>query len=389
MNPTPRPSRCRLCRHPLPHEPFFQLAPMPAAAQNLPTFDQLAADRPATLTLSCCPRCTLVQSRDPPPPYWRDVIRAVAYSDAMRHLRRQQFADFVRRYHLNGKTALEIGSGRGEYLQLLAEAGLRPTGCEHHRDNVRHARAAGHRVVTAFPHPRSRLWPGAPFAALCSFNFIEHWPDPVAVLTAAARQLAPDAVALIEAPNFEMILAKGLLAEFIADHLSYFTRATLSLTLQLAGFEPLAIRTLFDDYILSIEARRLSLPTPAPFRTTLTTLTRTLRELVDRYAPRPIALWGAGHQAIAAIALAGIGLHIAYVVDSAPFKQGRYTPVTHRPIVPPHHLRDHPPAALLVAAGGYNWEIARQARALCPELPIFLLDGDRLAPFTDDARPSS
>ncbi len=51
---------------------------------------------------------------------------------------------------------------------------------------------------------------------------------------------------------------------------------------------------------------------------------------------------------------------IAYVVDSDPHKQGRFTPVTHLPIVPPQRLRAEPVDTVLVTALAYRKEILEQ-----------------------------
>jgi hypothetical protein len=75
-----------------------------------------------------------------------------------------------------------------------------------------------------------------------------------------------------------------------------------------------------------------------------------------------VAVWGAGHQALAVLALADLGNKIAYVVDSAPFKQGRYTPATHIPIVSPEQLVENPIGAIIIMAASYSDEVARLIR---------------------------
>ena len=87
-----------------------------------------------------------------------------------------------------------------------------------------------------------------------------------------------------------------------------------------------------------------------------------LRAFINRFPPRSVAVWGAGHQALAALALGDLGGTIRYVVDSAPFKQNRFTPATHLPIVPPARLADDPPAAIIVMAASYSDEVARLIR---------------------------
>ena len=59
----------------------------------------------------------------------------------------------------------------------------------------------------------------------------------------------------------------------------------------------------------------------------------------------------------------GIAPHIRYVLDSAPFKQGRYTPATHLPIVPPERLAEGEVDAVIVLAASYSDEVLRTLRA--------------------------
>ena len=53
----------------------------------------------------------------------------------------------------------------------------------------------------------------------------------------------------------------------------------------------------------------------------------------------------------------GLKDRIKYVVDSAPFKQGKYTPATHIPIVAPSVLDKNPVDAIIIMAGSYSDEI--------------------------------
>ena len=55
-----------------------------------------------------------------------------------------------------------------------------------------------------------------------------------------------------------------------------------------------------------------------------------------------------------------------FVVDSAPFKQGRYTPATHIPVVSPEHIKSEGIDALLVMAGSYSQEIVDIVRMSWP-----------------------
>jgi hypothetical protein len=63
------------------------------------------------------------------------------------------------------------------------------------------------------------------------------------------------------------------------------------------------------------------------------------------------------------IALMDLGRSIKFVVDSAPFKQNKYTPGTHVPIFSPDVLHTKPVAAIIVMAASYSDEVAKTIHA--------------------------
>ncbi len=349
---------CRLCRMTLPGQPLLQLTNMPASAQGFPDKASLVQDKGADLRILQCEACGLVQADCAPVSYWREVIRATAFSPQMRIFRQAFLNDFVQAHQLAGKSVLEIGCGRGEYLSLLSEAGMMPVGTEFGVANSAAARAAGHTVIETFPDNPSVTLDGAPFSAFASFNFMEHWPDPSQVLRAIVHNMSDDCVGLIEVPNFDMILAKHLFSEFIADHLSYFTADSLKLVLNMNGFEVVSCQSIWHDYILSAIVRKRHPAKVEPFAAHRAHLQTSVDSFLKSCAGQGVALWGAGHQALATVSLLGLQDKIAYVVDSAPFKQGRYTPASHLPIHAPDHLRSEPVGSVLVMAAGFSDEIA-------------------------------
>ena len=69
-------------------------------------------------------------------------------------------------------------------------------------------------------------------------------------------------------------------------------------------------------------------------------------------------MWGASHQGFTLAATTSLGKNVEYIIDSAPFKQGRFAPASHVPIVPPDHYFEEPVDAVLIVAPGYTDEIA-------------------------------
>jgi hypothetical protein len=135
-------------------------------------------------------------------------------------------------------------------------------------------------------------------------------------------------------------------------------RETFLATLNLNGFEVLDCAELREGYVLSAEVKKRGVLDLSAFSGRQAEIAARLNAFVGRFGERKVAVWGAGHQALAALALAKLGGKVRYVVDSAPFKQGKYTPGTHLPVVPPDALRSDPVEAVIVMAASYSDEVA-------------------------------
>jgi 2-polyprenyl-3-methyl-5-hydroxy-6-metoxy-1,4-benzoquinol methylase len=353
---------CRVCQGTLFKEPLLSLENMPQVAQQLPTPSSLARDEGITLNIYQCSSCGLVQLNSEPVPYWREVIRATAFSQEMGDFRKQQFALFLERYGLVGKKVVEVGCGKGEYLSLMQQAGADVYGAEYGEASAVHCTKAGLKVEQIFVESPLIQLANAPFDGFFIMNFLEHLCNPNATLQGICANLTPNAVGLIEVPNFDMMLKKNLFSEFVADHLFYFTRETLNALLERNGFEVLETREIWHDYIISSVVRKRSPTDLSAFRNQQERLTHELAQFVSTFGKKNVAVWGAGHQALAVLALTNLGDSIKYVVDSAPFKQGCYTPATHIPIVPPDALTSDPVAAVIVMAAAYSDEVASVIR---------------------------
>lgn len=369
---------CRWCHGALEPEPVFELSGIPQGAQALPTREQLLSDHPVNLHLYRCADCSLVQAVCEPVTYHREVIRANAVSPAMQSFRQHQLVHWVTSHRLQQAKVVEIGCGKGEFLGLLKDAGAKPVGIEYGCEAVQHAKSAGFEVWQHYlgdgPLPTAEKFPG-----WACFNFLEHWPDPRQVLRNLRLCLAPGAVGLVEVPNFEMVLRQRMLTELIPDHLFYFTPDTLRRCLEVSGFEVRSVEPIWHDYILSAQVQsRPSLPLPG-FEEGLRELNRALQTFVELHAHMGVAIWGAGHQALTTLALSGVAKRVKYVVDSAPFKQGRFTPVTHLAIRDPNALTQDPVGAVVVMAAGYSDEVVSILRqSFDPTLKVAVLRPDHL-----------
>jgi len=343
--------KCRVCGNNLYEEPLLSYENMPKAAQYLPDKNALKSDKGVDLEVCQCSGCGLVQLSNDPVPYYKEVIRAAGISEEMMAFRKKQFTDLVEKYSLKGKKVIEIGCGRGEYLSIMARTGVKAYGLEQGKDAVRQCLSQGLNV--------SRRIKDGPFDAFYILSFLEHLPKPSRTLREIGDNLTDHAIGLVEVPNFDMIIRKKLFAEFIGDHLLYFTRDTLATTLRSNGFNIIECNEVWHDYIISAVVRKRGRLDLSCFSDQQTKLKTEIDGYISRFKDKRVAIWGAGHQALALISLLELEDKIKYVVDSATFKQGKYTPATHLPIVSPAMLDSDPVDAVIVMAASYSDEVAR------------------------------
>ena len=355
--------RCIACGAPLWETPLLTLDNMPASAQHMPDAQGVKEDRGLTLDLCQCMGCGLVQFDCEPVDYYRDVIRAGGFSKTMVELRRYQYKHLIDSYHLEGKKFIEVGCGQGEFLKVLSEFLVEVHGIEHDPHLVELARAQGLDVTEGFTETEDTRFAGGLYDVFLSFNFLEHQPDPSTMLQAIYRNLEDDAMGLITVPSFEYIMDHNSYYELIRDHLAYYTFETLTPLLERNGFQVEECEVINRDTLSVIVRKRPQMDTENLLEcyVNLKREMETYMKYLDAW-DKKVAIWGASHQGFTLAATTKLGEKARYIIDSAPFKQGKFAPASHLPIVGPDHFHEHPVDAIIITAPGYTDEIAASIR---------------------------
>ena len=355
--------RCIACGAPLWETPLLTLDNMPASAQHMPDAQGVKEDRGLTLDLCQCMGCGLVQFDCEPVDYYRDVIRAGGFSKTMVELRRYQYKHLIDSYHLEGKKFIEVGCGQGEFLKVLSEFPVEVHGIEHDTHLVELARAQGLDVTEGFTETEDTRFAGGLYDVFLSFNFLEHQPDPSTMLQAIYRNLEDDAMGLITVPSFEYIMDHNSYYELIRDHLAYYTFETLTPLLERNGFQVEECEVINRDTLSVIVRKRPQMDTENLLEcyVNLKREMETYMKYLDAW-DKKVAIWGASHQGFTLAATTKLGEKARYIIDSAPFKQGKFAPASHLPIVGPDHFHEHPVDAIIITAPGYTDEIAASIR---------------------------
>lgn len=354
---------CLACKSRLPEQALLKFNGMPASAQNIPSADEVKDDAGIPLSLYQCEACGLVQFDCQPVDYYRDVIRSGGFSTTMAELRRSQYRHLIDTYGLKGKKFIEVGCGQGEFLSVLTEFPVQAFGIEHRGSLVQLAQEKSLSVSQGFTEkPETILGKDGPYDVFLSFNFLEHQPEPGVMLDCIRNNLTEDGMGLITVPSLEYILQYDGYYELIRDHIAYYSFETLRRLLELHGFEVLEEEMINRD-TCSVIVKKHCVSSPVDISAlsrSQSVINQEMEQLIRTLESRgkTLAIWGASHQGFTLAATTCLGAAAKYIIDSAPFKQGRYAPASHLPIVAPSYFQEHPADLILIAAPGYTQEIA-------------------------------
>lgn len=361
---------CRGCKSQIPDEILIKYSNMPKSAQHFPDASNVEKEQGVDILLRQCPYCGLVQAAGEPVSYFRDVIRSSSVSEEMYLFRVKQYREWVDKFGLANRKLIEIGAGSGEYMRCMEEAGTLVYGLEHRHEAVLLGQEAGHLMLEGFIENKDYQIPDGPFDGFYSMNFLEHIPDPSEFLKGIVNNLRENGIGLVEVPNFNMILKNNLYSEFIQDHLNYFTKETLCNLLERSGFDVISCVEIWYDYIISASVKKrrpLSVDGLRKEQENLYTQMQAYLEEKKR-EKKVVAVWGAGHQALANLSLLGMEDKVSFCLDSAGFKQNHYTPATHIPIVSPEFLQEGKVQAVIIMGASYSDEIKRIMEEKYPQI---------------------
>ncbi len=285
-------------------------------------------------------------------------------------------------YALRGGIVLEVGCGKGDFLNLLCDRaqarGLGyDTSCEESETRSDGRVSFFNRYVTpADVTERIDM-------VVCR-HVVEHVHD----IGSFLRLLHAIAVAgggsavYIETPVLEWIVEHQAFWDVFYEHCNYFPMRTLRLLLEHAGFAVLDHRLIFGGQYQALELRpgsadftsppvlEYSGPMLRPFTESLVKSRQDVVAMLDRAgAANGWAIWGAGAKGVS-LANALVTRPPSFAIDMNPSKQGTFLPGTGIPVIAPDDPQVASVPVILVANANYLSEIrAAVARhGSCPQI---------------------
>lgn len=383
---------CRICGANI--EPFMSFGRMPIANGFL-TPDQFANEYFFELAPALCSACGMVQIVEQPDPERMFHENYAFFSSTSRYMQRHfaGFADSVQKRFLDDTDpfVVELGSNDGIMLRNFAEKNIRHLGVEPSGNVAQIARENRVNTISAFFTEELAMRivdEHGPADAMLAANVMCHIPDLNEVAKGARRLLKPAGVLIFEDPYLGDMVEKTSYDQIYDEHVFIFSatsviRAFERHGLELIDAEPQITHGGSMRYTLAAKGSRpissavaqvlsreesLGLGQAETFEqfrgnceASRERLMSTLNTLRDKGTT--VAGYGATSKSTTVINYCGITPeHLAYISDTTPTKQGKFTPGAHIPVRPYEDFAADYPAYALLFAWNHKNEIMEKEK---------------------------
>lgn len=332
------------------------------------------------IMLSYCHRCGLVSNRLFEPnkvSYEPGYEVALHHSATFRKFTESAARRLIERFDLHHKNVLEIACGCGYFLWLLCEhgpnhgVGIDPTvECE----ETQQVGQGSARFVRDFFSDR---YSDIPADFICCLSAFEHFPDPLGFLESLRRSIGNRRPGVyFEIFNAFDAFSREETWSIHYEQCNYFSKTSFADIFRRAGFDIIETGTCYagDQYLFVDAVPAASVvettdgysPLPKQLACFSKSHQRKLATWTQRFGDyrksgRRAVVWGTGGKGITFLNSLDTSDVVSYVVEINPDKQGKYTPGTGHPIVPPEQLASEPPDTIIITNALYEREMRQQA----------------------------
>lgn len=358
--------------------------------------EEITDDEPSfPLRVGFCRHCSHVQLMEqvPPSAMFEDYLYISGASDTLRSHFDRLSELLVERHHLGaGDLVVDIGSNDASLLGSFARFGVRTLGVDPAENLAGFARERGiDRFVGFFGSDTApeiiERWGHA--ALISATNTFPHIPDLAGFLDGIEQSLRPGGVFVVEAHYLLDFLEQRAFDTVYHEHVSYWALRPLVALCERHGLEVVRAERLpihhgqlrvtmmrtgegsrdasVDEVLASERAAGLDrFETWQQFGLDVARMRQDIRRTIAdlEAAGNRVAGYGAPAKGNTLLSYLDLGPDdIEYIADRSSLKQGRCTPGTHIPVVPPERLVADQPDYVLLLAWNFADEVLEQQRA--------------------------
>ncbi len=295
---------------------------------------------------------------------------------------------FIDKYGIRGKDIIEIGCGKGDYIQLICKLGNnRGIGID---PSYVSGRSETNPNVTFIKEFYSKKHGELPVDLIVCKHTMEHIYDPYNFVKNIRNWINKDKdiQVFIEVPTIVRILKINAFWDIYTEHCSYFSPGSLARLFRMNNFEILDTYLGYDDQYLYLEAK-----TSKNTTSQILPLEESVEELkgyVDGFVLKikeelgkwnklllrmkeeneKVVIWGGGSKSVGFLTHFNDLKVISHVVDLNPHMQRNFIPSIGMQYVGPDFLREYKPDKVIIMNRIYKNEIGKMLSqmGLNPEL---------------------
>ena len=378
---------CRACHSP-DLRSFYKVDRIPVhSCLMVDTREQALAFPTGSLDLTFCNRCGFIQNSAYDPhlqSYSTDYEETQAFSPRFLQFVDEICDDQDEKYALGGKTVLEIGCGKGEFLVRLCErTGAQGIGIDPGYRPERTTSEAADRItfIQDFYGPN---YVHLQADYVCCRHTLEHIGNVHEFMTLVRQSIGdrPSTIIFFELPDVERVLIEQAFWDIYYEHCTYFTLGSLARLFRQTGFDVHELWKAYDGQYLMLEATpskgatKPRLGEEDDLAKTVDQVHRfeqLIAEKRDRLSNElkqwksqglKVALWGSGSKAVSYLTTLDVAEQIDAVVDINPHKHGKFLAGAGNEIVAPQSLQTIKPDVVLAMNSIYLEEIQRDLKSL-------------------------
>jgi SAM-dependent methyltransferase len=383
--------KCRSCDS-LDTAQILDLGRQPLANNLLTTADLSKPEPKFPLRLAVCKSCWMLQITDlvPPVELFSEYLYFSSFSEMMLRHAREACEGYLKEFGLNGQSlVVEVASNDGYLLQNFLQARVPCLGIEPAANIAKVAREKGIETLVEFFGKKSATELAAKNRQadlILGNNVFAHAPDTNDFVAGLKTLLKPNGRIALEFPYGADFIEHTEFDTIYHEHVFYFTLTALKPLFERHGLSIFRVRRLpihggslrlFAGHAgahgveksvtdLLAEEKQKGVNSPAYYegfgsqvRALKDELTALLAKL--KKEDKRLAAYGASAKGSTLLNYYGIDAKtLDFVADRSTYKQGRLTPGTHIPIMPPEELLQRQPDYTLLLTWNFAEEILAQ-----------------------------
>jgi hypothetical protein len=347
---------------------------------NVASRDQALHFPRGSLTLGFCNNCGFISNTEFDPElirYSSECEESQGFSPTYSAFAKELAIELVEKYEMHHKKIIEIGCGKGEFLELICDIGQNwGVGFDPAYVPGRGSDLSSNRL-TFIRDYYSERYADYHGDMVCCRMTLEHIQKTAELVNTLRHSIGDreDTVVFFQVPDVTRILRDCAFEDIYYEHCSYFSPGSLARLFRSFRFDILELKTVYQEQYLIIEAKPAAEQTQPelPIEKDFQVLEKYIRNFKERYAAvvqywydflekakkekKQIVIWGSGSKGVAFLNSVPNSNFVEYVVDINPYRQGTFMAGTGQAIVAPDYLKKYRPDVVIIMNAVYRKEI--------------------------------